>query len=182
MPDRAYDALHLGLAGAPWCAVVVEAKAHARPAEVFAFRDDIDFVTAHGPVLLLPQFSVGRIEGETLRVAQTVGPDFRQRSVRADEWIVGGRRAVGRDADNLANVVVEFLRKLFRSEVVAERDEQIAVRRLHHAATDIETARDGPFLSKDDFCLVESRRFIVDRSEERRVGNQASKRGTSEAN
>src|SRR5262245_36153225 len=90
MPDRGYDALHLGLAGAHWCAVVVDAKAHARPAVVFAFRDDIDFVTAHGPVLLLPQFSVGRIEGETLRVAQTVGPDFRQRSVRADEWIVGG--------------------------------------------------------------------------------------------
>src|SRR5262249_21188037 len=120
MPDRTCDAVHLRLSGTYWCAVVVDAKAHARPAVVLALLDDIDLVTAHWPVLLLPQFSVGRIEGETLRVAQTVGPDLRQCTSGADKWIVGERRAVSRHADNLANVVVESLRKLFRPEVVAE--------------------------------------------------------------
>ena len=45
--------------------------------------------------------------------------------------------------------------------MVTERDEQIAVLCVHHAATNIETPRDGSPLSKDDFCFVELRRFII---------------------
>jgi len=48
--------------------------------------------------------------------------------------------------------------------MVTERDKQIAVRRLHHAATNIETARHGSFLSKDDFRVIEPWRFVFDQA------------------
>ena len=59
-----------------------------------------------------------------------VAPDLRLGAGAADERIVGRRRAVGRDADDLAEMVAEVLRLVARAEVVAEREEQVAVRAL----------------------------------------------------
>lgn len=99
-----------------------------------------------------------------MRVAQAVGPDFRQSTPIPNKGVVGRRRPVGRDAHNLANVIVEFLCEFFRSEVVAERDEQIVIQSLHHSATNIEATRDGALLPKDDCYIIKPRRFIFDQT------------------
>ena len=100
-------------------------------------------------MLLLPEFAVGRIEGEAFRVAQAIGPDLRQRALLADERIVGRRRSVGTNAYDLADMVVERLRHVGGGKMIAERDEQIAVARLHHAAADVQAVRDGAALAED---------------------------------
>ena len=182
MPDRVGDALHRRFAAADWRTVVVDSVAHARPAVVLSFLDDVDLVATHGSVLLLPQLSVCRIEGETLRVAQAVGPDFRQSTPIPDKGVVGRRRPVGRDAHNFADVVVEFLCEFFRSKVVAERDEQIAILGLHHAATNIEATRDGTLLPKDDRCVIEPRRFVFDQTRAQNGDTAAALGGLGVAN
>ena len=45
--------------------------------------------------------------------------------------------------------------------MIAERDEQIAVARLHHAAADVQAARDGPALTEDRVHRDQARRPAV---------------------
>jgi len=87
-------------------------------------------------VLLLPELVGPRIERKSFRVAHAIRPDFRQLVLSADERIVGRRFAVRRDADDLADAIRQILR-FFRLEVITERDEQIAVTRLHDTAADV---------------------------------------------
>src|SRR5581483_4358033 len=118
------------LAGADRAAVVIDTEAHDRPAVIAAFADDVDLIAAFRAVLLLPQFVRPRIEREPFRISRAVGPDLRRNALLADKGIVRRRFSVRRDADDLADGVHEVLRFL-RLEVIAERDEQIAVARLH---------------------------------------------------
>src|SRR5665647_2518857 len=46
-------------------------------------------------------------------------------------------------------MVVERLRHVGGGKMIAERDEQIAVVRLHHAAADVQAVRDGAALAED---------------------------------
>src|SRR5258708_39515779 len=113
MPQRIGDAFHCRFARTDRRSVVVDAVTHARPAVVAALFDDVDFVAAHGAVLLLPQFSISGIEGKAFCVAEAVGPDFRQRALLAEKGIVGRRCAFGWEAHGLAcwgtQIVLELL-------------------------------------------------------------------------
>src|SRR5581483_7415560 len=116
-------------------AVIVDAIADHRPAVVLALLDEVDLIAAARAVLLLPQFAADRMKGEALRVAVAVAPDLRTCALSADERIVLRNAAVRRDAHDLAVVDGEVLRLVARPEMIAERDEQIAVGALRDAAT-----------------------------------------------
>ena len=66
-----------------------------------------------------------------------VAPDLRLGAGAADERIVLRHRAVGRDPDHLAEMVAEVLRLVAVGEVLAQRDEQIAVVGLRDAAAEV---------------------------------------------
>src|SRR4029079_3651159 len=91
-----------------------------------------DLVAALGTVLLLPQLAVSRVDGETLRIAVAIRPDFGTGAVFVDERIVGRRGAVARNPDDLAEVVVERLRHVAVGEMLAIGEEQRAGRGLHN--------------------------------------------------
>src|SRR5262244_578405 len=91
-------------------AVVVDAVADHWPAVVLAFLDDVDLVAAARPVLVLPRLAGGGMEREPLCIAVAVAPDLRLGAGAADEGIVRRRRAVGADADELAEVIADVLR------------------------------------------------------------------------
>ena len=84
-----------------------------------------------------------------------VAPDFRLGVVAADERIVRRHRAVRRDAHDLAEMVGEVLRLVAIGEVIAHREQQIAVAALHDAAAEMIAARQRAFLAEDHLHVVE---------------------------
>src|SRR5437868_14755587 len=116
---------------------IIYAVADHRPAVVLALADDVDFIAAARAVLGLPQVAGRGIDGEALLIAMTVAPDLRLRAGAADEGIVLRHRAVRRNADQLAEMVIESLRLIAAAIVFAERDKQVAVRGLYDAATEV---------------------------------------------
>src|SRR5712691_1022809 len=153
-------------------AAVVDAEADHRPAVVLAGLQDVDLVAAARSVLVLPDL-VGRgMAGEALRVAMSVTPDFGLGARLADERIVGRHRAVGPDADDLAEMVGEVLCLVTEAEMVAHRQEQVVVGGLHDAAAKMLAARERAFLVEDRLDVVEPRRAFIDqtRARERRAG------------
>jgi hypothetical protein len=85
-----------------------------------------------------------------------VAPDLRPRTLLVDEGIVLRDLAVWRDADDLAVVEGKVLRLITRAEVIAERDEQVSIRRLRNAAAVIVPAALAPLL-EDDLYVAERR-------------------------
>ncbi len=69
-----------------------------------------------------------------LRVAMAVAPDLRLGVGAAGERVACGHRTIGRDPDHLAEMIVETLRLIAEGEMLAQRDEQIAVVGLRDAA------------------------------------------------
>ena len=103
-----------------------------------------------------------------------VAPDFRLGAVAADERIVGRHRAVGPDANDLAQMVGEVLRLLAIGEMVAHGEEQVAVRRLRDATAEVIAARQRAFLAEDHLDVGEARGSFVDET-------RAGERGASPA-
>ena len=101
------------------------------------------------------------MERQALRIAVAVAPDLRLGAGAADERIVGRHRAVGPDADDLADVIAEILRLVARTEMVARGEKEIVVRRLHDAAAEMIAARERAFLAEDDLHVVEPGRAFV---------------------
>src|SRR5215211_1207035 len=66
-----------------------------------------------------------------------------------DKRIIRRHRSVGTDADDLAKVIAEVLRLVAKSEVIAGREEQSAVRHLHDAPAPMIAARKRPLLTED---------------------------------
>ena len=106
-------------------------------------------------VLVRPQLAGGRMQRRALDVAVAVAPDLRHRVLAADERIVVGHRAVRRDAHDLADVVAEVLRLLRMRAVIAQRQEQIVVRRLHDPAAEVPATRRRAVLAEDDFHVFQ---------------------------
>src|SRR5207245_2288818 len=113
-----------------------------------------DLVAAARAVFDLPEIAGSRVDRETLRIAVAVAPDFRLRIGAADKWIVCRRRAVGRDPDQLAEMIGKVLRLVAMAEMFAQRDKQIAVTCLHDAAAIVIARRQRSFLAEDDFDIV----------------------------
>src|SRR4029077_2656358 len=128
-----------------------------RPAVVVASHDEIDLVAALGTVLLLPQLAVSPVDGETLRIAVAIRPDFGTGAGFVDERIVGRRGAVTRNPDDLAEVVVERLRHVAVGEMLAIGEEQRAVRGLHNTAAEVVSPRSRAVLVVDDLHVGEPR-------------------------
>ncbi len=95
------------------------------------------------------------MQRRALHIAVAVGPDFRLGVLAPDERIVGRSGAVRRDAHDLADVIAEVLRLLRIGAVIAQRQEQVVVRRLHDAAAEMPAARRRSFLAEDHLHVVE---------------------------
>ena len=108
---------------------IVDAVHDHRPAVILAFLDDVQLVAAARSVIVLPQATGSRIERQAFRAAHAVGPDLGQHARLTDERIVGRRRAIRRDVNDLAEMIVELLRDVPRRRIraVAGCQEQIAV-------------------------------------------------------
>src|SRR5262249_31011332 len=142
-------------------AVVINAITDYWPAVVFALSDDIYFITAFGPMLLLPQLTLS-IKRKAFGVAQTQGPYFRLHSAPPDKWIVRRNRAVRFNADNFAKRVREILRgRSGHVRVIAERCEQLPIASLRDAASMGVIAR--PILVEDDLHCVEPWVITIDK-------------------
>ena len=137
-----------------FCAAIIDAVADHRPAVILALADDVDLVAAARAVFDLPEIAGSRVDRETLLIAVAVAPDFRLRVGAADKWIVCRRRAVGRDPDQLAEMIGKVLRLVAMAEMFAQRDKQIAVTCLHDAAAVVIARRQRSFLAEDDFDIV----------------------------
>ncbi len=106
-------------------------------------------------MLAFPEIAGGRIDRETLLVAVAKTPDLRPGAVAADERVIRRRRAVGRNPDQLADVIAEVLRLVAGAVMVAQRDKQIAVIGLRDAAAIMVARRQRSLLAEDDFDFVE---------------------------
>src|SRR5262245_9412387 len=98
-----------------------------RPAVILPRLRYVDLVAATRSVLRLPQLSRRRVDRQSFLAAMPVRPDLRQRSGLAAEGIARGRFAFRCDANDLAQVVIEFLRPVpgRRLGAIANRDEEI---------------------------------------------------------
>src|SRR5262249_23446571 len=159
--DRGYPVLerllHALLARAlvDFGAAVVDAVADHRPAVILALLREGDLVAAAGPMLVLPQLSGHGVEREPLGIAVAVAPDLRLGRRLADEGIVRRNRAVGADADDLAEVVGKILRLVAGGEMVAGGQKQVVVRRLHNAAAEMVAAGEWACLAEDHFDRIQ---------------------------
>ena len=135
---------------------IVDAEADHRPAVILALLRHVDLVAALGPVLDDPQFAAHRVDRRGLDVAVAVRPDFGLGVFVADEGIVGRHRAVGADADHLAEMAGEILRR--RLEVaLARRQEQRAVAGDRDARAEMEAALDRRLLAENHLHVGELR-------------------------
>ncbi len=134
---------------------VIDAVADHRPAVILALGDDVDLVAAARAVLDLPELAGGGMDRK--RPARCDGrssrsPAWRRRGRRTDCLRAPSRR---RDADHLAEMIGETLRVVAVGEMLAQRDEQIAVVGLRDAAAIMIARRQRPLLAEDDLDLVE---------------------------
>src|SRR5262249_60665682 len=113
-----------------------------RPALILALLDDVDLVATARPMLVLPQLPGHGVEREALGIAMAVAPDLRLGGRPADEGIVRRDRAIGPDANDLAEIVGKILRLVAGGEMLARGQEEIVVRRLHDAAAEMISAAD----------------------------------------
>jgi hypothetical protein len=90
-----------------------------------------------------------------------VAPDFRLGARFADKRIVRRHRSIRTDADDLAEMVAKVLRLVAVPVVLAERDKQVRIRRLHDPAAEMLTGRERTLLAEDHLHLLEARRFLV---------------------
>src|SRR5262245_40509551 len=150
MPERIVNAGLFGLAGANRGTVVVDTIADEWPAVVVTGDDKIDLIATLGAVLLFPQPAVSRVDSETLRIAMTIRPDFGTRARLVDEWIVGRRHALGRNPDDLAEVIIERLRHVTVDEMLAIGEEQCAICCLYDATSEMASPRRRTMLAIDD--------------------------------
>src|SRR5215468_8060401 len=142
-------------------AVVVDAVADHRPAVVLAFLDDVDLVATARPVLVLPQLPGHGVEREPLGIAMAVAPDLGLGGRPADEGIVRRDRAIGPDANDLAEIVGKILRLVAGGEMLAGGQEEIVVRRLHDTAAEMIAARERAGLTEDHLDRVEPGRAFI---------------------
>jgi hypothetical protein len=115
-------------------AAVVDAVTDHRPAIVLALADDVDFIAAARAVLDFPEIAGRGVDRQSLLVAMAKTPDLGPGAIASDKGIVRRRCAIGRDPDQLAQMIAEVLRLVAIAEVFAECCEQIAVVGLHDAA------------------------------------------------
>ena len=85
----------------------------------------------------------------------TERPDFRQGARLPDERIVCGDRALRSDPDDLAEVVVQFLRTIAVVEAIPEGHEEVAVASEHQARSPVVATRRILGLSEDDPDIAE---------------------------
>ena len=97
-----------------------------------------------------PEQAGGGLDRRALRVAVAIGPDFRPRARLAREWIAGRGRAVFGDADGFAQMRRQVLRAVPHNVALAERDEQIAVRRKDDAPAKMRVGLDGGLLAENN--------------------------------
>ena len=141
---------------------VVAAVGDDGPAVVGAGRGHVEFVAALRPVLHRPQLAGRRMQRCALDVAVAVAPDLRLGILALHERVVGRRLAVGLDAHDFADVVVERLRVVLAREAVAEADEELAVTRPDQARAEmVVAAADLGCLAEDDLHVGE--RVAVER-------------------
>ena len=113
--------------------VVVHAKADHRPAIIQSRANEVQLVAALRAVLVRPHLTGLGMNREALDVAVTVTPRFGKRAGLLHERIVGGHPAIVMQADHLAVVIGEVLRRMLleiafgRHLAIAEREEHIAV-------------------------------------------------------
>ena len=167
--DRLLHALLVGDAFADRRARIVDAVHDHRPAVVLALLDDVELVAAARTVLGFPQAAGPRIERQAFLAADAIGPDLGQDARLAEERIVGRRRAVGRDVNDLAEMGVQPLRHVPRRRIraVADGHEQVAVGPDRDAAAGLAAeplGRHGRLGSEDDLHVGQGPlRFIQPR-------------------
>src|SRR5262249_24469944 len=104
---------------------VVDAVADHWPAVILALLDEVDLVAAARPMFVLAQLSGQGVEREALGIAVAVAPDLGLGGRPADEGIDRRNRAIGPDANDLAEVVGKILRLIAGGEMVAGGQKQI---------------------------------------------------------
>lgn len=149
----------LGRALADLAAAIVFAIGDHRPAVVAACFGAVDLVAPLRAVLMDPRSPCGRLApGRSLGVA--VAPNSRSPAARraAASGLPGAAPPVGRYAHDLAQVVVQALGVLLAAVALAQREKQMAVRRLHDAAAKVQLARHLGTLAEEHFHVLQRRR------------------------
>ena len=92
-----------------------------------------------------------------------VAPDLGQGAGLASEWcgkwVAGRHGAIRSDADDLAVVVVEFLRIVLAVVALAQGHKQVAIGRLHDAAAKMQRAFDLGALAEDHAHVLQALRI-----------------------
>ena len=140
--------------------LVLDAIRDRRPSVVLAFARDVELIAAASAVLNLPQLTRRRMHRGGLHVAMTERPDFRPDASLADERIVFGDRAIGIDADNLADAAVHLLslHAPLGDRAVALRDEQGAVAPEVEASAEMQRRDERRRLVIDHLHVLDARR------------------------
>src|SRR5918911_3182803 len=102
------------------------------------------------------------MQREPLRVAVTIGPDFRLGACFADERIVGWHGAVRPDTDDLAEVIGKVLCLVAIDEMLAQRDKEIVVRRLDDAAAEMIGGRERALLTENHAESIETGGCLIE--------------------
>ena len=138
---------------------VVDAVGDDGPAVVLALLDDVQLIATARSVFVVPELAGKGVCGKTFGVANAICPDFRQRAGFVEEGIVGGRRSVGGDVEDLAEVTAQVLcdRPGWGVGAVTRGDEQGAIGREDDAASGLASKPfrgDGGLCPEDDFGIA----------------------------
>ena len=161
--ERRFHPLAGGVVGdaRPW---IVAPEAHDRPSVIAARQDDVDFIAAIGPVLVVPQGSRHRMNDQGQRVAVAKGEDFRPVAGAACERVVRRNGTVVAEAEDLATQTRRVLRDL--ADIAAGRHVDHAVAAEDEAAVQPRVAFVG--LRHEEIANVGERAAIEPAPRERR--------------
>jgi hypothetical protein len=88
---------------------VGSAKAYHWPSVIGTGFQQVDFITAIGAVLILPDLSCGGVDSQSQSTAVAPGVDFRAGIVTVEERIVAGRTAVIIEPEDFTTKALEVL-------------------------------------------------------------------------
>ena len=137
--DRLGHAVPLGAFSYGHSSLVLAPVADDRPAVVDPGPHHVQLVSAPRPVLVRPEGSGLRMEGEALHVAVPEGEDFGPRPVHAHEGVVGRDAAVCAEPNDAPRVVARVLGAA-PIAAVSEGDEEMSVRGEPEPRPEVATA------------------------------------------
>ena len=141
-------------------ATVINAVCCQRPAVIFAFLRDVDFIPAARAMFVQPERVAPRIHRHSLRVANAIRPDFRPCAGGVHKGVIRRDFTVLGQAHHFPLQLVQVLRR--RTLVVlAESDKEVAFAVKHQPSAKMVTGREFRHLAEHDLECLDAGKIVA---------------------